>query len=198
MMIKRIIYILLLVLIMISCKQKQTWDISRTENTVLSYENYLKQFPNGKFADSAKFYIEELIWLKASADTLEVILSSKAAGGKMSVVPYGREKLITIFNPRILDDNKIEVSYKMEKEAEKKLILISAFSEANIAALTSSYYYKGISYTMSEKKITFSLRVQDWVKGRAKVNLYFVSTEDVDSDNKCLAASNVLTLYLIF
>jgi len=66
MMKKKIIYILLLVLLMFSCKQQKTWENSKIENTVSSYENYLEHYSDGKFADSAKIYIEELIWKNAS------------------------------------------------------------------------------------------------------------------------------------
>jgi hypothetical protein len=135
--------------------------------------------------------------LNASKATQEVILTTNAASGTLSVVPYGREKLITIFNPKILDGNKIEMSYKVEKELKNELVLISSFSEANIAALTSSFYYYGSGYDMSEKTITFLPRPASWVKGKVKVNLYFGTMEDLNSDsNKFQAVSNVITLYL--
>lgn len=51
---------------MFSCKQNKTWENAKVENTVSSYENYLEQYPDGTFADSAKIYIEELIWKNTS------------------------------------------------------------------------------------------------------------------------------------
>jgi hypothetical protein len=65
---KRTICILLLALMMFSCKQKKAWDNAKIENSISSYENYLTQYPNGRFSDSAAFYAEELIWIKTSKE----------------------------------------------------------------------------------------------------------------------------------
>jgi uncharacterized protein (TIGR02145 family) len=67
-MMKRTTCILLLALLMFSCKQKDIWNNVKVENTILSYENYLKKYPEGKFSDSANFCIEELIWDKTSKE----------------------------------------------------------------------------------------------------------------------------------
>jgi len=73
MMKKRIIYILLIMLLMFSCKHKKTWENAKIDNTISSYENYLEQFPDGMFADSAKIFIDELIW----ENTAFVFVSSR-------------------------------------------------------------------------------------------------------------------------
>lgn len=236
---KKYSYLLLVaLLLMFSCKEKKTWDNARVENSIKSYENYLKEYPKGKFADSAAFYIEGFKWdffskgnsidsyeeyLKnypegryvdsankkieyikwleaasiASKDNKVVILATGTAKGTLSVLPFGRSKLLTIFNPKILNGNTVELSYKLENEFKDKLVLVASFTEANIAALTSSFYYRESGYVMSEKTIKFSPRPGSWVNGKTKVRIYFLTMEDLNADNeRSKAVSNVVTIYL--
>jgi hypothetical protein len=200
-MMKRIsIYIFLISLLMFSCKQNKTWDNAKIENTRASYKDYLKQYPNGKFADSAIFYVEKIEWqeaaFKASEDTEEFILATKSARRKLSVVPYGKDKLITIFNPTILSGNQIEISFKLETEFKEDLVLISSFTEGNIAVLTSSFYYNKSSYDFIKNKIKLVLRSESWIRGKVKVSFYFVTMQELNARNdRCIASSNVVSLY---
>ena len=86
------------------------WQSTLKDNIINGYESYLKTYPQGKYAESANNKIKEL-WLQAalnaSKDTKEVILSQST-----KVIPYGRNKLLTIFNPRVLIGNLVELSYK--------------------------------------------------------------------------------------
>jgi len=185
--------------------EELVWQSSLKENNINSYEGYLKTYPQGKYADSASKKINE-IWLQAalnaSKETKEVILTTKASSGILSVIPYARNKLITIFNPQVFVGNRVKMSYKLEKSMEEKPVLIASFTEANIAAMTSSFYYFKYSnlnmrYDMSEKTITFNPKPQDWVFGKTKVSIYFMMKEDLDSkDVRYKAVSNVITLYL--
>ncbi|MFC1535932.1 hypothetical protein ACFL4H_01030 [Candidatus Neomarinimicrobiota bacterium] len=135
--------------------------------------------------------------LQASNDTTEVIITTKASRGIQSVVPFGRSKLITIFKPRILKNNQMEFSYKMENELKDELVMLTAYTEGNIAASTTNFYYSGSGYNMSNKKISFFPRASDWISGRTKVRLYFVANSDLDSmENKTLAVSNVITFFI--
>ena len=235
---RNIFYMLLLALMITACQQNKIWEITKTENTIKSYQKYLSEYPDGKYADSAKLKIEQISWeqvmneasietfnqflsefpngqyaskankkieeinwenayLDASSQTERVILTTAAAGGVMSVVPYGREKLITIFNHRVISGNRIEISYKFEKEEREDLVLMAIYTEANIAAMTGSFHYFGRSYEMGNKSITFSLRPGAWVKGKTRISLYFLTPEDNRlSANKALAASNVLSFYM--
>jgi len=170
------------------------WQSTLKDNSINGYEAYLKQYPEGKYADSASAKIKEMKWeqaaLNASKDTKEVILY-----GKSKVIPYGRIKLLTIFDPRVLVGNRVEMSYKLENSMKEKPVLITSFTEANIAATTSSFYYYEFSYDMSEKKIKFLPKPVGWVSGRTKVRIYFVMEKDLDNDT-LRAVSNVITLYL--
>lgn len=201
MMRRTTIYIILISLLMFSCKQNKIWDNAKIKNTKASFENYLEQYPAGKFADSAIFYIEKMEWqeaaFKASEATEEFILATKSARGKLSVVPYGKEKIITIFNPTILSGNQIEISYKLETEFKEDLVLISSFTEGNIAVLTSSFYYNKSSYDFIKNKIILVLRPERWIRGKVKVSLYFVTLEELNARNEsCNASSNVVSLYI--
>lgn len=202
-MMKRTICILLLALLIFSCKQKKIWDNAKIENSLSSYKNYLKQYPDGKFVDSAKFYFDELKWLQAadstSKDTNEVnLIDTYSYYGIKSVIPYGREKLLTIFNPIISDYiNKIELSYKLENELKEMPVLVASYYEANKSALTSCFYYGSgdhIGYNMLGKMIYFS---PEQIKDGEKVRLYFVAMKDFNSvGERCKAVSNVVTIYL--
>jgi len=205
-MMKRTICILLLALLIFSCKQKKIWENAKIENSLSSYENYLKQYPDGKFVDSARL---ELKWLQAadnaSKDTNEVNLVDRVLhSGTMSVVPYGREKLLTIFNPKISDyTNRIELSYKLENELKEKPVLVASFYETDISALQTVYYYGSGSglgignstYNMSEKMIEFS---PEPIKDGKKVRLFFIVMKDWNSigGKRCKLVSNVATIYL--
>jgi hypothetical protein len=193
---KRItIYVLFLALFMFSCQQGKVWESSQAENTIESYQKYLTEYPDGKYADSAKIKIEQIEWNiayeKAILETEEVILTTAAAAGTMSVVPYGREKIITIFNPKIIDDENLELSYVFENEAREDLILMAVFTGGNIAAMIETYHYFGTGYEMLDKSIKIGVRVT----GKSKVTLYFLTPEDNRLNaNKSLAASNVISL----
>lgn len=137
--------------------------------------------------------------LQASMDTTEVMLTTSAAGGIRSVLPYGRTKLITIFKPRIIKGNKIIFSYILESESNEEMVMVTSYTEGNIAALTSNFYYSGSGYDMSKKTISFFPMISDWVSGRTKVTLYFVTMQELESrENKTQAASNVITFYIKF
>jgi len=41
-------------------KEKITWEQSKAKNTIISYRNYLSQYPNGQFVDTAKQKIKDL------------------------------------------------------------------------------------------------------------------------------------------
>ena len=187
--------------------EELVWQSTLKDNTINGYEAYLKTYPQGKYANSASNKINE-IWsqaaLNASKQTKEVILTTKASSGTLSVIPYGRNKLITIFNPQVFVGNRIKMSYKLEKSMEEKPVLVASFTEANIAAMTSRYYYfeypnLNMRYDMSEKTITFNPNPGDWVFGKTKVSIYFITKKDLESlskDVRYKAVSNVITLYL--
>ncbi len=216
----------------LSCSTEgEDWAIAKSENTIAAHESFLELHPDGKYADSAKAKIEGSIWqrtltdnsvdgyeayllryangehadsanwflaaLDASRDTTTVVLYREHV-----VIPYGRSKLLTIFNPRVLNGNRIELSYKLENGMEGEPVLIASFTEANIAALTSSFYYfksaySGGGYDMSERTIEFLPRPADWVHGRTKVRIYLVMADDTD-DDALRAVSNVVSLSLDF
>ena len=80
---------------------------------------------------------------------------------------------------------------------KEDIVLITSYTEGNIAALVSYLYYSGSGYNMSKKTISFLPRVSDWVSGRVKVRLYFVKKGE-SRGNKIQAVSNVLTFYISF
>ena len=227
---KRPLLISLCCCFFLSCStEKEDWAIAENENTIAAYEVFLEQHAQGSNADSANARIEELIWQKTvtnnSVDGYEAYLQRYASGQyadraewflaalnasrdtapvklyKKSVIPYGGSKLLTIFNPRI-NGNQVELSYKLENGMEENPALIATFTEANIAAQTSSFYYSGSSlppenrYVMSERTIRFSPRPSGgWVRGKTKVRIYLIMANDMDDDD-LRAVSNVVTLYI--
>ena len=99
-------------------------------------------------------------WLQAASDASKETEEIKIYGSH-SVIPYGRSKLLTVFNPQVLDNNRVEMSYKLENGMEEKPVLVASFSEGNIAVGTSSFYRfehpsAAYSYDMSEKTIKFN------------------------------------------
>lgn len=222
--------VLLLCCSFFSCSSEgEDWGLAKSENTIAAYESFLELHPEGRYADSARAGIEESVWqttltdnsvdgyeaylqhyangkhadsahwslaaLMASADTTTVVLYREHV-----VIPYGRSKLLTIFNPRILDGNRIELSYELENGVEGDPVLLASFTEANIAALTTSYYYlrspyPGGGYEMSARTIEFSPKPVDWVQGRTKVTIYLMMADDTD-DDALRAVSNVVSIYV--
>jgi hypothetical protein len=165
----------------------EDWAIAENENTVAAYEAFLEQHPQGSYAGRAEWFLAAE---SASRDIAPVKLY------RSNVIPYGRSKLLTIFNPRILSGNRVELSYRLENAMEEEPVLTAAFNEANIAAQTSSFYYAGRGYEMSKGTIRFSPRPHGgWVHGRAKVRIYLIMADDNDGD-ELRAVSNVVTLYL--
>ena len=222
--------VLLLCCSFFSCSnEREDWGIAESENTIAAYESFLELYPEGRYADSANAGIEELVWQRTvtdhSSDGYEAYLQHYANGKHAEsanwsvaaltastdtatvvlyrehmVIPYGRSKLLTIFNPRELDGNRIELSYELENDMEGDPVLLASFTEANIAALTTAYYYlnspyPGGGYEMSARTIEVSPKPPDWVRGRTRVSIYLMMADDTD-DDALRAVSNVVTLYL--
>ncbi len=70
---KLLIPLLLCFLVFISCSgEKKDWKNAESENSITAYENYLKQYPQGKFADEARSRIETIHFEKAeTANTIK-------------------------------------------------------------------------------------------------------------------------------
>ena len=166
------------------------WQRTVTHDTIDAYEAYLQVYANGQNADRAEWFLAAL---NASRDTAPVKLYRK------SVIPYGRSKALTIFNPQIRGP-RVDLSYRLENGMEEHPVLVASFTEANIAAQTSSFYYFGRGYTMPEETIRFSPLPGgpsgNWVSGRAKVRIYLIMADDIRNDDDLRAVSNVVTLYM--
>jgi uncharacterized protein YlxP (DUF503 family) len=65
--------LLLCLLVSISCSgEKKDWKNAQSENSITAYEDYLKQYPQGEFADEARSQIETIHFEKAeTANTIE-------------------------------------------------------------------------------------------------------------------------------
>jgi tetratricopeptide (TPR) repeat protein len=70
---KLLILLLLCFSIFFSCSgEEKDWKYAESENSIAAYENYLKQYPQGKFVDEARPSIEKIYFEKAkAADTIE-------------------------------------------------------------------------------------------------------------------------------
>jgi outer membrane protein assembly factor BamD (BamD/ComL family) len=42
------------------CQSKKTWEKTVTLNTISGYENFIKEYPDGKYTELAKKFIEDL------------------------------------------------------------------------------------------------------------------------------------------
>jgi len=66
---KLLMLVLLCFFVFISCSsEKKRWENAESENNIAAYEVYLKQYPEGKYADNANARIEELIWQSTLED----------------------------------------------------------------------------------------------------------------------------------
>jgi outer membrane protein assembly factor BamD (BamD/ComL family) len=65
---KLIISLFLCLLVFISCSsENKDWENTVSKNSITAYEDYLKLYPQGKFADEAKSRIETIYFEKAEA-----------------------------------------------------------------------------------------------------------------------------------
>jgi len=70
---KKIIPLFLCFLVFISCSgENKDWKNAESENSITAYEDFLKQYPQGEFADEAQLQIEAIYFEKAEAvNTIE-------------------------------------------------------------------------------------------------------------------------------
>jgi formylglycine-generating enzyme required for sulfatase activity len=53
---------LLLVAFVSGCAERNSWKKAQKENTIKAYQNYLREYPKGKFAEKANTIIEKMEW----------------------------------------------------------------------------------------------------------------------------------------
>lgn len=70
---KKIIPLFLCFLVLISCSgENKDWKNAESENSITAYEEFLKQYPQGEFADEAQSQIKAIYFEKAeAANTIE-------------------------------------------------------------------------------------------------------------------------------
>lgn len=70
---KLLVSLLLCIFIFFSCSgEKKDWKYAESENSITAYEDYLKKYPQGKFADEARSWIKTIYFEKAeAANTIE-------------------------------------------------------------------------------------------------------------------------------
>lgn len=100
------------------------------------------------------------------------------------VIPYGREKLLTLSEPKV-KGNMITMSYKWEKEGAKdrdfKGIAYVRGASLVPGASVTLFLHKGWNFRISKNEVTFTINHD--LRGTARIAIFFVNEEDM-SPNK--------------
>ena len=120
------------------------------------------------------------------------------------VIPYGREKLLTLSEPKV-EGNIIKVSYKWEKENAEELNLkgIAYIRGANLVpgASVILHLHKGWNYDFSKNEMW--LTISHDLHGTARIAIFFGIEADMDPQdiNRVVtykAVSNVVFVDFVF
>lgn len=103
------------------------------------------------------------------------------------------DKLLTIFNPRILSDSTICFSYKLEEETKNDLMLVLQFIIKG--GTYSSFYYpdKKINQHYNRTKSTFTVKAPHTLGNNKNIKIFFFIWENGKSKN----VSNTINLLFI-
>jgi len=107
---KLLIPLLLCFLVFISCSgEKKDWKNAESENSITAYEDYLKQYPQGKFADEARSRIETIHFEKAeTANTIEAYADFLKRYAEGDFADKARSKIEAIYFDQAKAANSIE------------------------------------------------------------------------------------------
>jgi len=110
---KALIPFLLCFLIFISCSaEKKDWENAESENSITAYEDYLKQYPQGKFADEGRSRIEAIQYEKAEAtNTIEAYTDFLKRYAEGEFADRARSKVESIYFNETKITNSVE-AYK--------------------------------------------------------------------------------------
>ncbi len=143
------------------CAENKEWKKAQRDNTIESYQAYLKQFPSGKNSTKAKLAIENLEWEKTGQSKMlgdylifmkkypksQYFAQAKAEADKL-MIPKGKDGRLMVLIP----EGEFEMGCNEGHEDEKPVhkIFVKAFY-MDIYEVTNADYKKFVDATNYKK-----------------------------------------------
>lgn len=160
---KLLIPLLLCFSVFISCSgEKKDWKNTESENSITAYEDYLKQYPQGKFADEARSRIETIHFEKAeTANTIEAYDDFLKRYAEGDFADKARSKIEAIYFDQAKAANSIEAyedflkRYPEGELADSVQLILKkiqqSFSKEKVLKIKSISNYVGDGNILFEK-----------------------------------------------